>query len=351
MKVCVFGAGAIGGYLAVELARAGVDVSVVARGAHLAAMRQNGLRLLVGAETRVARFPCTDKPAELGKQDYVIIALKSQDIPAAVDSMVPLLGPETSIVTASNGIPYWYFCTGDAAFSGAHLDSIDPGGRQWQLLGPERAIGCVVFPATDVIAPGVIQHEHGNKFPIGEPGGERSDRVERLHGALKAAGFEAPVRADIRDEIWLKLWGNLCFNPISALTLATIDVVTSDSGTRAICRSMMKEMQAIGERLGLHLRVDMERRIDGARALGAHKMSMLQDLEHGNEMEIEPLVGVVHELGLHTNVPTPTIDVVLALIRQRAMQTSRPSHGPNFAGVAGIAAQPFHKTKAESEPV
>jgi 2-dehydropantoate 2-reductase len=351
VKVCVFGAGAIGGYLAVELARSGVDVSVVARGLHLAAIRENGLRLLMGTEAHVARIACTDTPAELGKQDYAIIALKAHAIPGAVDSMVSLLGPETSIVTASNGIPYWYFCAGESAFSRAHVESIDPGGRQRQLLGPERAIGCVVFPATEVIAPGVIQHEHGNKFPIGEPGGERSDRIVRLHDALTVAGFEAPIRADIRDEIWLKLWGNLCFNPISALTLATIDVVTGNPGTRAICRSMMMEMQAIGERLALRLRVDLERRIEGARALGPHKMSMLQDLEQGREMEIEPLVGVVQELGLLTKVPTPTVDVVLALIRQRATQTPRPGHGLDSAPAAGLA--PHHPSieKIESERV
>jgi 2-dehydropantoate 2-reductase len=349
LRVCVFGAGAIGGYLAVELARSGVDVSVVTRGAHLAAIRDNGLRLLIGGESRVARVACTDNPAELGLQDYVIVALKAHAIPAAVDSMLALLGPETSVVTASNGIPYWYFCTGPSAFSGSRVDSIDPGGRQWQLLGPERAIGCVVFPATEVIAPGVIQHEHGNKFPIGEPGGERSDRIERLQETLEAAGFEAPIRADIRDEIWLKLWGNLCFNPISALTLATIDVVTGDPGTRAICRAMMLEMQVIGERLGLRLRVDLEKRIEGAKALGPHKMSMLQDLEQGREMEIGPLVGVVQELGRLTGVPTPTVDVVLALIRQRAAHESCP--GPGRAPAAGIETASLHSARAESERV
>lgn len=350
MKVCVFGAGAIGGYLAIELARAGVEVSVVARGPHLAAMRENGLKLLIGGETHVAHLTCTDRPVQLGTQDYVFIALKAHAIPGALGSMIPLLGAGTSIVTASNGIPYWFFA-GDAAFSGARLETIDPGGRQWQLLGAERAIGCVVFPATEIIAPGVIKHEHGNKFTIGEPNGARSDRIERLHNALEAAGFEAPIRADIRDEIWLKLWGNLCFNPISALTLATVDVVTGDPGTRGICRSMMLEMQAIGERLGLRLRVDLERRIEGARALGAHKMSMLQDLQHGRAMEIEPLVGVVQELGRLTKVPTPTVDVVLALIRQRATHVSRLDHGSEFAGAAGVAAQAFPKQKAESEPV
>lgn len=349
MKVCVFGAGAIGGYLAVELSRAGVDVSVVARGAHLAAIRESGLRLLIRAESRVARVACSDRPADLGKQDYVIIALKAHAIAGAVESMVPLLGPQTSVVTASNGLPYWYFCAGESKLSGADVKSIDPGGQQRRLLGPERAIGCVVFPATEVVAPGVIRHEHGNKFPIGEPLGRRSDRVERLHRALVGAGFDAPIRADIRDEIWLKLWGNLCFNPISALTLATIDVVTGDPGTRSICRSMMMEMRAIGERLGLRLRVNLEKRIEGAQGLGPHKMSMLQDLEHGREMEIEPLVGVVQELGLLTKVPTPTVDVVLALIRQRAARLSGARQGR--ASTADSATQSSSEKRAESERV
>ena len=346
MKICIYGAGAIGGYLAVELHRSGADVSVVARGAHLAAMRANGLQLLIGDESHVARIACTDRPDELDVQDFVIIALKAHSIDGAVDSMRPLLGPDTSIVTASNGLPYWYFGSHDRILSGVPLESIDPGGRQWRTLGPERAIGCVVFPATEVVAPGVIQHEHGNKFPIGEPDGRRSRRVEQLHEALTAAGFDAPLRADIRDEIWLKLWGNLCFNPISALTLSTIDVVTGDSATAAICRSMMAEMQSIGERLGLRLRVDMERRIQGARALGAHKMSMLQDLEHGRELEIEPLVGVVQELGRRTGVPTPTVDIILALIRQRVAHATTQGRAP-----AMDVADARRRAKTESEHV
>jgi 2-dehydropantoate 2-reductase len=347
LKVCVFGAGAIGGYLAVQMHRAGAEVGVVARGQHLSAMRRAGLRLQIAGEERVARLACTDSPAELGVQDYVIIALKAHSIPGAVDAMLPLLGPDTCIVTASNGIPYWFFCCADDAFAGTQLKSIDPDGRQWDMLGTPRAIGCVVFPATEVIAPGVIRHEHGNKFPLGEPGGERSDRVVRLHELMLAAGFDAPIRADIRDEIWLKLWGNLCFNPISALTLATVDVVTGDPETRAVCRAMMMEMQAIGERLGLRLRVDLERRIEGARALGPHKMSMLQDLECGREMEIEPLVGVVQELGGLAGVPTPTVDVVLALVRQRASQQPRHT-GPRDAA-PGFATTPSRAQPQKTE--
>jgi 2-dehydropantoate 2-reductase len=222
------------------------------------------------------------------------------------------------VVTASNGLPYWYFYGADRTPKQMTLEAVDPGRKQWDMLGPERAVGCVVFPAAEVVAPGVIRHEHGRKFPIGEPSGERTSRIEQLHHLLTSAGLDAPIRDDIRDEIWLKLWGNLCFNPISALTHATVDVIAADHETRAICRSMMVEAKAIGERLGLHLRVDADRRIDGLGALGPHKMSMLQDLERGRSMEIEPLVGVVQELGRLLDVPTPTTDVVLALMRQRA---------------------------------
>jgi 2-dehydropantoate 2-reductase len=325
VKVCVFGAGAIGGYLGICLARSGADVSLVARGPHLEAIRAGGLRLQYDGEEHVAHLRCTDNATELGEQDYLIIGLKAHQIDEAVDAMIPLLGPSTCIVTASNGIPYWYF-HGDERLSGAHFRSIDPGGRQWDRLGPERAIGCVVFPAAEVVAPGVIRHEHGRKFPIGEPGGQKSPRVERLHEAMVAGGLDAPIREDIRDEIWLKLCGNLCFNPISALTLATIDIIASDPGTRAICRAMMLEAKAIGDCLGLRLRIDVERRIDGAGALGPHKMSMLQDLERGRSMEVEPLVGVLQELGLYTGIPTPTTDVVLALIRRRAQYATGALH-------------------------
>jgi 2-dehydropantoate 2-reductase len=320
MKVCVFGAGAIGGLLGAHLARAGVETSLVARGAHLEAMRADGLRLEAGGATSTFRLKCTDSPAELGVQDCVFITLKAHSIATSVDQIVPLLGPETCIVTANNGIPYWYFHGNHGSFSDIRLISVDPGGRQWDLLGPERAIGCVVLPAAEVVTPGVIRHDHGQTFLIGEPNGETTTRVKRLHDVLVAGGLKAPILPDIRDEIWLKLWGNQCFNPISALTLATIDVITGDPGTRAVCYAMMLEAKTIGERLGLRLRVDVERRIDGAHELGPHKMSMLQDLERGRPMEIEPLVGVVQELGRITGVATPTIDVVLALIRQRAAQ-------------------------------
>ncbi|VVE57051.1 2-dehydropantoate 2-reductase [Pandoraea horticolens] len=321
MKICIYGAGAIGGYLGVQLARAGADVSLVARGPHLSAMREHGLKLLIDGEERVAQLRCTDDPRELGPQDYVIVALKAHSVPAVLDAMQPLIGPDTAVVTAVNGIPYWYFYKHGGALEGTTLESIDPGGRQWRQLGPERAIGCVVYPATEVVAPGVIQHVYGNKFPLGEASGERTDRVEKLSQLMIAGGLDAPIRENIRDEIWLKLWGNLCFNPISALTHGTLDIIASDPGTRAIARAMMLEAKAIGDKFGVHFRVDVERRINGAGAVGAHKTSMLQDLERGRAMEIDPLVSVVQEMGRLAGVSTPTLDVVLALIQQREFMT------------------------------
>ncbi|HEX7327496.1 MAG TPA: 2-dehydropantoate 2-reductase [Casimicrobiaceae bacterium] len=318
MKVAIFGAGAIGGYLGAELARAGIDVSLVARGAHLAAIRQRGLTLRIGGEERTIRVRATDDAHELGAQDYLIIALKAHSIPGALDAMAPLVDDRTTVVTASNGLPYWFFDVPEVPYHGLTLDSVDPGGEQRQRLGYARAVGCVVFPATEIVEPGVIRHEHGGRFPIGEPDGRRTTRIETLHELFVAAGFEAPIRDDIRDEIWLKLWGNLCFNPVSALTMATIDVVTTDPGTRAVLLAMMGEAAAIGSKLGLRLRVDASRRLAGAAALGPHRMSMLQDLEQRRPMEVEALVGVVSELGRATGVPTPIVDTVLALVRLRA---------------------------------
>lgn len=318
MKVCIYGAGAIGGYLGVQLARAGADVSLIARGAHLQAMRDNGLKLLIDGEERGVRPRCTDNPAELGPQDFIIITLKAHSITGVIEQMKPLLGPHTRIVTAVNGIPYWYLYKHGGAHEGSILESIDPGGRQWRELGPERAIGCIVYPATEIEAPGVIRHVYGDKFPLGEPSGETSADAERLAALFVQAGLKAPVLDRIRDEIWLKLWGNVCFNPISALTHATLDVIASDPGTRALSKAMMLEAQTIAETFGVKFRVDVERRIEGARKVGAHKTSMLQDLERNRPMEIDPLVTVVQEMGRLTAIPTPAIDAVLALVIQRA---------------------------------
>lgn len=318
MKVCIYGAGAIGGYVGVQLKRAGVDVSLVARGAHLEAMKANGLKLLIEDEERVEHIPCSDDPADFGPQDYVIIALKAHSVPGVVDAMQPLLGNDTAVVTAVNGVPYWYYYKHGDQLENRTLESIDPGAKQWNGLRPERAIGCIVYPATEVVEPGVIKHVYGDKFPLGEPSGEITERVTRLSEAFAAGGLRAPVLPNIRDELWLKLWGNLCFNPISALTHATLDTIASDPGTRAVAKAMMLEAQEIAVQSGVNFRVSVERRIDGAGAVGAHKTSMLQDLERSRAMEIDPLVTVVQEMGRLAGIATPTIDVVLSLVRQRA---------------------------------
>ncbi len=239
-------------------------------------------------------------------------------MPGVVDAMQPLLGNDTAVVTAVNGVPYWYYYKHGDHLEGKTLESIDPGGKQWTGLRPERAIGCIVYPATEVVEPGVIKHVYGDKFPLGEPSGEITDRVTKLSQAFEAGGLRAPVLPNIRDELWLKLWGNLCFNPISALTHATLDTIASDPGTRAVAKTMMLEAQEIAVQSGVNFRVGVERRIDGAGAVGAHKTSMLQDLERSRAMEIDPLVTVVQEMGRLAGIPTPTIDTVLALVRQRA---------------------------------
>jgi 2-dehydropantoate 2-reductase len=315
LKICIYGAGAIGGYLGVQLACAGHDVSLVARGPHLEAMRARGLTLRIGGKEHVARVTATDDPAGLGPQDYVIVALKAHSAPAVVDRMQPLLGPDTAVVTAMNGVPWWYFHNLEGPWRDHILESVDPGGVQWRGIGPGRAIGCVVYPACEVAEPGVIEHIDGDRFSIGEPDGHRSARVTALSRALVGAGFKAPLRR-IRDEIWVKLWGNLCFNPISALTRSTLDVIATEAGTRAVARAMMVEARAIGEKLGVKFGISVDKRIDGAAAVGSHKTSMLQDLELGRPMEIDALVTAVQEMGRLVEVPTPTIDAVLALVQR-----------------------------------
>lgn len=319
MKICVFGAGAIGGYMGVKLAQAGADVSLVARGPHLAAMKANGLKLIEeGGEETVVSVTASDNPANLGVQDYIIVTLKAHSVPPIVDKMKPLIGPNTTIVSGVNGVPWWYFHKIGGEHEGTRLESVDPGNAQWDGFGPDRVLGCVVYPAAEVIEPGVVKHIEGNRFSLGEPDGSKSERAVALSQALSSAGLKAPVRPRLRDEIWVKLWGNLSFNPISALTHATLDVLCTDPGTRAVAKGMMLEAQEIAEALGVKFPIDVERRIDGGAAVGAHRTSMLQDLDQGRPMEIDALVGSVQELGRVVGVPTPTIDTVLALVQLRA---------------------------------
>ena len=318
MKICIFGAGAIGGYMGVKLAQVGADVSLVARGPHLKAMKKDGLRLIEEGNDTTVPVTASENPEDLGIQDYVVITLKAHSVPLIVNKMEPLINKKTTIVSGVNGIPWWYFHKIDGEFEGTRVNSVDPGNVQWDAFGPDKVLGCVVYPAAEVIEPGVIKHIEGNRFSLGEPDGSKSDRALKLSKALTAAGIKAPVRPKLRDEIWVKLWGNLSFNPISALTHATLDVLCTDVGTRDVARKMMIEAQSIAEKLGVKFPIDVERRIDGGAAVGAHRTSMLQDLDQGRPMEIDALVTSVQELGRITKTPTPTIDVVLSLIKLRA---------------------------------
>ena len=318
MRICIYGAGAIGAGLGVQLSLAGEKVTLIARGPHLEAMQKNGVKLLIDGKERIAHPRCIADPADAGPQDYIIITLKAHSLPGIADRIQSMLGSETAVVTGVNGIPWWYFYKLNGPYENHQLESIDPGGRFWDAVGPERAIGFVVYPAAEIVEPGVIRHIEGDRYTMGEPDGLSSARTDKLFAALKDAGFKSRVRDNIRDDIWIKLWGNLCFNPISALTHATLDKVAGEEGTSGVCRLMMLEAQEIGEKLGAKFRVDVDRRLAGGAAVGAHKTSMLQDLERGRSMEIDALVTVVQEMGKLTEVPTPKIDVVLAQIQQRA---------------------------------
>jgi 2-dehydropantoate 2-reductase len=280
-------------------------------------MQAKGLTLRSEGQEMVVPLRAVASAEEAGPQDYVVVTLKAHSLPGAAKGMQPLLGPETAIVSAVNGIPWWYF----HRFPGPHEDqrvrSVDPDGQVWELLHPSRAIGCIVYPAAEVPEPGVIEHTYGDRFTLGEPDGSRTPRISALSEALIAAGFKAPVRPRIRDEMWVKLWGNLAFNPISALTGATLDVLTADPGQRGVARAMMVEAQAVGERLGVRFGIDVDKRIAGAAEVGAHKTSMLQDLERGRPMEIDALLGVVVELAELVGVEVPTCRTVLALVRAR----------------------------------
>jgi 2-dehydropantoate 2-reductase len=318
VRICIYGAGAIGGLLGAKLAAAGHEVTLIARGAQLAALRERGLTLRSGEETLTVRPHATDDPAAAGPQDSVILTLKAPGLAAIAGAIGPLLGPETSIVTAMNGILWWYFHGVEGPHRDRRLACIDPDGLLWRALPAERVIGCVVYPAAEVVEPGVIAHQYGNRFMLGEPDGSRSARVTALSRALTEAGFKAPVRPRIRDDIWLKLWGNLSFNPVSALTHGTLDQIAGDPGTHGVIARMMAESRAVGEAHGVSFEVDIETRISWANALVGHRTSMLQDLERGRAMEIDALLGAVVEMGDLAGIDTPLLDAMLALLVQRA---------------------------------
>lgn len=318
MRICIFGAGAIGGYMGVRLLEAGADVTFLARGPHLASMRANGVTLISEGKETVVRPRLAETPDEAGTQDFLVITLKAHSIPGAATQIAKLLAPSTTLVTAVNGIPWWYFYKHGGIFENTRIRSVDPRGKLWDLLAPSACLGCIVYPAAEVIRPGVIEHSYSNRFTLGEPDGSRSERATRFADMMIRGGLKCPVRPHIRDELWMKLWGNLAFNPLSVLTTATLDRLATEQGSRGVARAMMVEAQTIAETLGVRFAIDVDKRILGAAEVGAHKTSMLQDLERGRSMEIDALLGAVVEMGRLTRVATPICDTVLALVQQRA---------------------------------
>ena len=317
-SICIFGAGAIGGYVGARLVMKGeADVSLVARGVHLAAMKANGLTLKQAGETHVLHPKVTDNPSDLGPQDFIILTLKAHGVAGVIDQLQPLIGKDTAILFAQNGIPWWYFHGAGGPHEGRTLESVDPGGTLWKRLGPERALGSVVWQAAEIEAPGVIAHHYGDRMPIGEPTGEKSERAATLSRLLTSAGVKSPVRPNLRNEIWLKLWGNLSFNPVSVLTHGTLIDLATDPGTRRVIRNMMQEAQRVGEALGVTFAVDVEERMDMAAKVGAHKTSMLQDVEAGRPTELDALLGVVIELAGLGGQNTPSLQLIYDLVKFR----------------------------------
>lgn len=317
MKICIVGAGAIGGYLAVRLARAGNEVTVIARGPHLAAIRANGLRLISedGTECVARDIAATDQLAAAASHELVILGVKAHQVEPIAAGLAAQLGPDSVLVPMQNGIPWWYFQRHGGRYDGQRVATVDPDGVIAAAIDPRRILGCVVYPAAAVAAPGIIRHIEGNRFPLGELDGTETPRVRNVSNAFVAAGLKSPVLTDIRSEIWLKLWGNLSFNPISALTHSTLVDLCQFPLSRELAQNMMIEAQTIAHKLGIAFRVPLEKRIAGAEKVGKHKTSMLQDVEAGRDPEIDALVGAVIELGRLTGTPTPYISAVYALVK------------------------------------
>jgi 2-dehydropantoate 2-reductase len=315
MKICIVGAGAIGGMLAAKLAKSGHKISVIARGAHLKAINENGLKYIEGGEeTIITDLVATSDMSEITNQDAVLLGVKAHQIEPVADQLTDMLSESGVIVTLQNGIPWWYFQNLQGDYKDRVVRTVDPSGNLAATIDPDRVIGCIAFPAATVDGPGVIRHIEGNRFPLGELGGEGSERVHEICNAFTGAGLKSFVLDDIRSEIWLKLWGNLTFNPISALTHSTLQDICQFPQTRALAAQMMTEAQVVAEKLGASFRVSLERRIDGAEKVGKHKTSMLQDLEVGKTLEIDGMLGVVIELGEQTGTPTPALNTVYSLV-------------------------------------
>lgn len=312
MRFAVVGAGAIGAFVGALLSRAGEDVTLIARGAHLAAMREHGVRVRGSLGEFEARPAVTEDPSTLGSVDVVLLTLKAHGVTAISPRLAPLLGPDTSIVSVQNGIPWWYFFNHGGELEGIHLETVDPGGIIVKNLDPRRAIGCVIYCSTIVIEPGVIEHIEGSRFAIGEPDRTKSERCQRISEAFIRSGLRCPIRSDIRHDIWVKLMGNVAFNPISALTRATLIDIVQCRETRMLASEIMSEAEAVARRLEIKVGITVEQRLGGAEKVGHHKTSMLQDIEAGRPLELDPIAGAVVELGKRLGIPTPHTEAVYA---------------------------------------
>ena len=322
MRFAIYGAGAIGAYLGAKLSVAGEDVALIARGPHLKSMSENGVRIRSAEGDFDAKVLATDDPAEVGEVDVIVLAVKAHGLTAIAPLLEPLLGPDTIVLPAQNGIPWWYFQRHGGPWEGTQLKSVDPGGVITKHIATERIIGCVVYPAATIVEPGVIQHEEGNRFSIGELDGSSSERCKELSTAIGNAGLRAPVRSNIRQEIWVKLLGNLAFNPLSALTKASMVEIATDSEASAVARAMMEEAYAVAGALGIEIPITIDQRMAGAEKVGDHKTSMLQDVEAAKPIEIEGLVGSVLELGSLLDIPMPYTSTIYACTKLLAQKSA-----------------------------
>lgn len=320
MRFAVVGAGAIGAFVGALLAKAGEDVTLIARGAHLQAMREHGVRVRGSLGEFESQPVVTEDPKTVGTVDVILLSVKAHSLPQVAPLLAPLLGPDTSIVSAQNGIPWWYFYRQGGELDGIWLETVDPGGLIARILDPRRAIGCVIYCSTIVIEPGVIEHIEGTRFAIGEPDGEKSDRCRRISEALIRSGLKSPIRTDIRHDIWVKLMGNVAFNPISALTRATLVNIVQCPETRMLTSEIMAETGKVAERLGIKVGITIEQRLAGAEKVGHHKTSMLQDIEAGRSLELEPIVGAVVELADRLGISVPHTKAVYACAKLLAQR-------------------------------
>ena len=320
VNICVYGAGAIGGYIGCCLSNAGANVSLIARGPHKEAINKNGVTLISNGKSENFNLKVTENPKDLDTQDYIILGVKAHAIQNIATSLKPLMNDKTAVLSAVNGLPWWYFYKANSGtnLDNNHIETVDPKGLIWDTIDPKRALGCVVYPACEIASPGVIRHIEGNRISLGEPDGINSERLKILSSLMIAGGLKAPQKKHIRDEIWIKLWGNCSFNPISAITGASLDLIGNDPGSRRLVRELMQECQNVGEALGIKFRVSIEDRINGAASIVGHKPSTRQDIEMKRPLEIDPIMSAIIEIGVKLNIPTPMLKNINSILKLKA---------------------------------